>query len=124
MTDDADARSAADVVEEAWRFLLGDAQDLIDPETARAASAQPGLRRLFPQVSHGVIYFSGCTGLPAAHVGGQVRPRGADGLFLVRGPKGVGVLGRTWTPEEAFELVVANLPEECGPAVLGGADRV
>ncbi|WP_261992267.1 DUF6193 family natural product biosynthesis protein [Streptomyces sp. MS191] len=62
--------------------------------------------------------------MPAAHVGGQVRPRGADGRFRVRGPKGVGSVGRAGTLEEAFALVVANLPEECGPAVLGGAGRV
>ncbi|MDV9187433.1 DUF6193 family natural product biosynthesis protein [Streptomyces sp. SR27] len=28
------------------------------------------------------------------------------------------------SPEEAFALVVANLPEDSGPAVLGGAGRV
>ncbi|MFJ5830882.1 DUF6193 family natural product biosynthesis protein [Streptomyces sp. NPDC093089] len=124
MTDDADARSAADVVAEEWRFLLGDTHDLVDTETVRAAHAQPRLRVLFPLVAHGVLYFSGCTGMPAAHVGGQVYPRGADGLFRVRGPKGVGTLGRTETLEEAFALVVANLPEDSGPAVLGGAGRV
>ncbi|MEU7295263.1 DUF6193 family natural product biosynthesis protein [Streptomyces exfoliatus] len=124
MTDDADARSAADIVAEEWRFLLGGGHDLVDPETVRAAYAQPRLRQLFPLVSHGVMYFSGCTGMPAAHVGGQVQPRGTDGLFRVRGPKGLGTLGRTETLEEAFALIVANLPEECGPAVLGGAGRV
>ncbi|MEU4274614.1 DUF6193 family natural product biosynthesis protein [Streptomyces tanashiensis] len=124
MTDDADARSAADLVAEEWRFLLGAGHDLIDAGTVRAAYAQPRLRQLFPQVGHGVLYFSGCTGTPAAHVGGEVRPRGTDGRFLVRGPKGVGTLGRTETLEEAFAPVVANLPEECGPAVLGGAGRV
>ncbi|WP_329620017.1 DUF6193 family natural product biosynthesis protein [Streptomyces sp. NBC_01255] len=124
MTDDADARSAADIVAEEWRFLLGESHDLVDAKTVRAAYAQPRLRQLFPLVSHGVMYFSGCTGMPAAHVGGQVYPRGADGRFWVRGPKGVGTVGRTETLEEAFALVVANLPEECGPAAFGGAGRV
>ncbi|MFE2231276.1 DUF6193 family natural product biosynthesis protein [Streptomyces sp. NPDC059442] len=124
MTDNADARSAAEIVDEEWRLLLGGSHDLIDGETVRAASAQPRLRRLFPLVSHGVMYFSGCTGMPAAHVGGQVCPRGTDGRFRVRGPRGVRTLGRAETLEEAFALVVANLPEECGPAVLGGAGRV
>ncbi|MEU4061587.1 DUF6193 family natural product biosynthesis protein [Streptomyces wedmorensis] len=124
MTGDADARSAADIVAEEWRFLLGGGHDLVDTETVRGAYAQPRLRQLFPLVSHGVVYFSGRTGMPAAHVGGQVQPRGDDGRFRVRGPKGVGILGRTETLEEAFALVVANLPEECGPAVLGGAGRV
>ncbi|MEU0405197.1 DUF6193 family natural product biosynthesis protein [Streptomyces sp. NPDC006197] len=119
MTDDTDARSAADVVAEEWRLLLGGSHDLIDAETVRAAYAQPQLRQLFPLVSHGVMYFSGRAGMPAAHVGGQVYPRGPDGRFWVRGPKGVGTVGRTETLEEAFALVVANLPEGRGPAVLG-----
>ncbi|KQX50769.1 MULTISPECIES: DUF6193 family natural product biosynthesis protein [unclassified Streptomyces] len=124
MTDDTDTRSAAEAVAGEWRSLLAGSQDLVDAETVRAAHAQPLLRQLFPLVSHGVMYFSGCTGMPAAHVGGQVHPRGADGRFRVAGPKGVGTLGRAETLEEAFALVVANLPEGCGPAVLGGAGRV
>ncbi|MFD3534097.1 DUF6193 family natural product biosynthesis protein [Streptomyces sp. NPDC058664] len=124
MTDNADARSAAEIVAGEWRFLLDGSHDLIDAETVRAAHAQPRLRQLLPLVSHGVMYFSGCTGMPVAHVGGQVCPRGADGRFRVRGPKGVGTIGRAETLEEAFALVVAGLPEECGPAALGGAGRV
>ncbi|MFJ8660609.1 DUF6193 family natural product biosynthesis protein [Streptomyces sp. NPDC093795] len=124
MTDDADTRSAAEIVAGEWRFLLGAGHDLIDTETVRAAHALPRLRQLFPLVSHGVMYFSGCTGMPAAHVGGQVHPRGADGRYRVAGPKGVGTLGRAETLDEAFALVVGNLPEECGPAALGGAGRV
>ena len=61
-----------------------------------------------------------CTRLPAAHVGGQVYPLG-DGRFRVRGPLGVGALGVVGTPEEAFGLVVAALPEDCGPAIDGTA---
>ncbi|MEU9295221.1 DUF6193 family natural product biosynthesis protein [Streptomyces sp. NPDC048266] len=61
-------------------------------ETVRAAHARP--RRLFPLVSHGVVYFGSCTGMPAVHVGGQVHPQGADGRYRVAGPKGVGTLGR------------------------------
>ncbi|MFD9034701.1 DUF6193 family natural product biosynthesis protein [Streptomyces sp. NPDC059567] len=121
MTDNGDARNAAEIVAEEWRYLLGGDQDLIDVETVRAAHAQPRLRQLFPLVSHGVMYFSGCTGMPAVHVGGQVYPRGDDGRFWVRGPKGVGTLGRAETLEEAFELVVRFLPDDSGPAVLGSA---
>ncbi|MEV6246786.1 DUF6193 family natural product biosynthesis protein [Streptomyces sp. NPDC051742] len=124
MTDDAEARRAAEIVAGEWRFLLGGSHDLIDAETVRAAHAQPRLRQLFPLAGHGVMYFSGRTGMPAVHVGGQVCPRGADGRFRVRGPKGVGTLGRAETLVDAFALVVAHLPEECGPAVPGGADRV
>ncbi|MER6098888.1 DUF6193 family natural product biosynthesis protein [Streptomyces sp. NPDC001728] len=124
MTHDADAPSAAETVAGEWRLLLDGSHGLIDTDTVRAAHAQPRLRQLFPLISHGVMYFSGCTGMPAAHLGGQVHPRGADGRFRVAGPKGVGTLGRAETLQEAFALVVAHLPEECGPAVLGGAGRV
>ncbi|ATW50354.1 hypothetical protein CGZ69_23155 [Streptomyces peucetius subsp. caesius ATCC 27952] len=124
MTDAADAQSAAEVMAGEWRHLLEGSQGLIDTETVRAAYAQPQLRQVFPMVSHGVMYFSRCTGLPAAHVGGQVHPRGIDGRFWVRGPMGVGTIGRAKTLEEAFALVAANLPEGCGPAILGTAEDV
>ncbi|ALC21054.1 UNVERIFIED_CONTAM: hypothetical protein RKD43_004468 [Streptomyces graminofaciens] len=32
---------------------------------------------------------------------------------------GIGAVGRAETLEEAFALVAANLPERCGPAILG-----
>ncbi|MGW6420064.1 DUF6193 family natural product biosynthesis protein [Streptomyces sp. NPDC055055] len=124
MTDDADTRSAAEIVAGAWRLLLDGGHDLIDTETVRAAHAWPRLRQLFPLVSHGVMYFSSRTGMPAVHVGGQVHPRGADGRYRVAGPKGVGTLDRAETLDQAFALVAGNLPDECGPAVLGGAGQV
>ncbi|MFF8275779.1 DUF6193 family natural product biosynthesis protein [Streptomyces lateritius] len=34
----------------------------------------------------------------------------------MRGPKGGGTVGRAETREEAFALVVAHLPDECGSA--------
>jgi hypothetical protein len=119
VTDAAGAQSAAEIVARQWRYLLEGNQDMIDTETVRAAFAQPRLRQLFPMVSHGVMYFSRCTGMPAAHVGGQVCPRGADERFWVRGPMGIGTVGRAETLEEAFALVAADLPERCGPAVVG-----
>ncbi|WP_373299892.1 DUF6193 family natural product biosynthesis protein [Streptomyces xantholiticus] len=36
----------------------------------------------------------------------------------------MGSLGEVDTLEQAFALVVANLPEGCGPAVIGTADDV
>ncbi|MFD7506090.1 DUF6193 family natural product biosynthesis protein [Streptomyces sp. NPDC059850] len=120
MTNDDSARSAADTVAAQWRLFLDGAEGMVDPAMARAAHAQPRLRELFPGVSHGTMFFSRCTGLPAAHVGGQVSPTG-DGRFRVRGPLGGATLGVADTSEEAFELVVANLPEGCGPAIEGTA---
>lgn len=120
MSNDENAQNAADIVAAQWQVFLGGAEGLVDPAMARAAYAQPRLRVLFPGVSHGVMFFSRCTGLPAAHVGGQVYPL-ADGRFRVRGPLGVGTLGVVVTPEEAFALVVTALSEDCGPAIDGTA---
>ncbi|MFF7648965.1 DUF6193 family natural product biosynthesis protein [Streptomyces sp. NPDC007983] len=120
MTKDDDSRTAADIVAAQWRLFLDGAEGMVDPAMARAAHEQPRLRELFPGVSHGVMFFSRCTGFPAAHVGGQVSPEGAR-RFRVRGPLGGATLGVVDTPEEAFELVVANLPEGCGPAIEGTA---
>ncbi|SED79532.1 DUF6193 family natural product biosynthesis protein [Streptomyces sp. TLI_105] len=106
-----------------WHRLLEDDGDIVDPETVRAAYAQPRLRQLFPGVSHGVVFFSRCTGSPAAQVGGQVYPR-HEGRIRVRGPLGVGTLGEVDTLDEAFALVVGSLPEGCGPAVPGDANEV
>ncbi|MCX4819178.1 DUF6193 family natural product biosynthesis protein [Streptomyces sp. NBC_01142] len=110
--------SAADIVAAQWRCFLEGCEGLVDPAMARAAYAQPRLRELYPGVSHGIMFFSRYTGLPAAQVGGYVYPR-ADGTFWVRGPLGVGTLGEVDTLEEAFALVVDSLPEDCGPAIEG-----
>ncbi|MFE5592623.1 DUF6193 family natural product biosynthesis protein [Streptomyces sp. NPDC056549] len=123
MTNDEQDRAAAELVAAQWSRLLEDDGEIVDPATVRAAHAQPRLRQLFPGVSHGVMFFSRCTGFPAAQVGGQVYPR-REGRVWVRGPLGVGTLGEVDTLEEAFALVVSSLPEGCGPAVLGDANEV
>lgn len=118
MTSD-ESSAAADLVAAEWRFYTEEAQDLVDPGMARAAYAQPRLRELFPRVSHGVMYFSRCTGLPAARVGGQVYTS-APGQYWVRNPEGKSI-GETDSLDVAFDLVVRTLPEDSGPAVLGTA---
>lgn len=40
---------------------------------------------------------------------------------MIRLSDGV-TLGETETVEEAVKLIVANLPEGCGPAIIGTAD--
>ncbi|MGW6572996.1 DUF6193 family natural product biosynthesis protein [Streptomyces sp. NPDC054945] len=120
MTDDATDQSAADIVAAEWQYLLEEGAEWVDRAMVRAAHAQPRLRELYPRVSHGIVFFSRCTGLPAAHVGGQVHPM-EDGRFWVRGPVGQGTLGEVATLEEAFALLAAGLPDNCGPAVDGTA---
>ncbi|MFD4143431.1 DUF6193 family natural product biosynthesis protein [Streptomyces sp. NPDC058572] len=112
--------TAADIVAAEWRYYFEDAEGLVDAATVRAAYAQPRLRELYPAVSHGIMFFSRCTGLPAARVGGQVYYL-EDGRFRVRGPGSTGTLGVVDTLEEAFALVVDSLPEDCGPAIEGTA---
>ncbi|HET6357136.1 DUF6193 family natural product biosynthesis protein [Streptomyces sp.] len=112
--------TTAEAVATQWRQLMEAGESLVDPAMVRAAYAQPRLRELSPGVSHGVMFFSRGTGPSATRVGGYVYPR-EGGRFWVRGPLGVGTLGEVDTLDEAFALVVAGLPEHCGPAVHGTA---
>ncbi|MFD4143428.1 DUF6193 family natural product biosynthesis protein [Streptomyces sp. NPDC058572] len=112
---------ATDIVDAEWQSMLAYDDDLIDSATVRAAYAQPRLRELFPFVSHGTLYLSRCTGLPGSFV--PVVYSLVGGGFQVHAPS-VGSLGEVDTVEKAYALVAANLPEGCGPAVIGTADDV
>lgn len=104
-----------------WLSILAYDDELIDSRAVRAAYAQPRLRELFPSVSHGTLYLSRCTGYPGSFV--PVVYRLVGGGFKVRA-RSIGSLGEVDTVEEAYALVVANLPEGCGPAIIGTADDV
>ncbi|MEV7871383.1 DUF6193 family natural product biosynthesis protein [Streptomyces sp. NPDC088124] len=92
-----------------------------DLDVAEAASAQPRLRALFP--SHGTLAFRRATrgtwplhNLPSIATGDPGYNVYASDYELI---------GKTNTPQEAAALVVAHLPENCGPALEGlwpGAD--
>ncbi|MEU1893136.1 DUF6193 family natural product biosynthesis protein [Streptomyces pristinaespiralis] len=116
-----DAGEAARIVAEEWQQILAYDADLVAPAMVRAAYAEPRLRQLFPMVSHGVLFLSRCTKFPAAHVPAVYRK--VEGGYTVIA-HGVGSIGEVDTLAEAFALVVANLPEGCGPAVIGTADDV
>ncbi len=121
MTDSENSLKAAEIVTERWEEFLGFGGDVIDPAMVRAAYAEPRLRVLLPGVSHGILCLSRCTGYPASQDVPLVYPLAAGG-FQVTGRGGEGVLGEVATLAEAFAMVVANLPEGCGPAVLGTKD--
>ncbi|WP_406303169.1 DUF6193 family natural product biosynthesis protein [Streptomyces sp. NBC_00885] len=121
MTNDETSRDAADIVSAKWQTVLAYADHKINPATTRAAYAQPRLRELFPVVSHGVLYLNRCTGFPAPADVPVVYRLSGGGFQVVRESDGVN-LGEPTTLEEAFALVVANLPEGCGPAIIGTAD--
>ncbi|ATW50353.1 DUF6193 family natural product biosynthesis protein [Streptomyces peucetius] len=121
MTHGNEAEEAARVVAAEWQQVLAYGNDLVDPAVPRAAYAQPRLRELHPAVSHGTLFLSRCTKLPGSFV--PVVYRKVEGGYQVDA-HGIGSLGEVDTVEEAFALVVANLPEGCGPAVIGTADDV
>ncbi|MEU0398859.1 DUF6193 family natural product biosynthesis protein [Streptomyces sp. NPDC006197] len=113
-------REAAEIVAAEWRRVLGMSERRIDPAIPRAAHARPELRELFPMVSHGALYFSRCTQYPWTHDVAALFPR--PGGFHVFRHSDKTVLGEPDTVEEAVRLIVANLPDGCGPAVDGTPD--
>lgn len=112
---------AAEIVAAQWQQVLAYDESVVDSVMVRAAYAQPRLRELHPAVSHGTLFLSRCTKLPGSFV--PVVYRKVEGGYQVDA-HGIGSLGEVDTVEEAFALVVANLPEGCGPAVISTADDV
>jgi hypothetical protein len=116
---EAEAYERGAEVEERWRSYIS---GIGVPELApfvEAASRRPQLRRLFPYTSLNMFCFSRCTGYPFTLDTPFVRPV-KKGWYEVVSSSGV-VLGRGGA-EAAAELVVANLPPGCGPAMPGTAD--
>ncbi len=86
-----------------------------------SASRRPQLRQLFPYISYNRLCFSRCTGYPFTTDTPYVQML-LDGRYKVVSASGddLGCVDE----EEAADLVVANLPEGCGPAVPGTADNM
>ncbi|MFH8471458.1 DUF6193 family natural product biosynthesis protein [Streptomyces sp. NPDC018000] len=121
MTANEAHTQAAEIVAEKWKAILDFEDDLINPAMPRAAYADPRLRELFPLVSHGALYLSRCTRFPWDQDVGTLFPRAGGGFMVIRQSDGT-ILGEPETVEEAVALIVANLPEGCGPAIDGTAD--
>lgn len=130
----AHERGPADAVAVQWEHVraqmrepMGDRQFELGIRVADAAYAEPRLRQLFPFVSHWVLCFSRCTGSPFTFdvpCIGYVLP---EGSYQVRQPGWTDdrvVLGHATTAADAVTLVVANLPDGCGPAVEGTRDDI
>ncbi len=107
-------------VEKTWRLMLEQHPDARrgNPAAIEAAYAEPRLRALFPWPSHGALHFFRNTRYPWRDdlpfiVGGAE--------CIVYAPRGEStcVLGQSLTPQEAAALVVAHLPDDCGPAFEG-----
>ncbi|HEV2345635.1 MAG TPA: DUF6193 family natural product biosynthesis protein [Actinocrinis sp.] len=120
---------SADAVTVKWRRLLEHLrQDMDRLELARsvlalaeAAFDEPKLRQLYPFTSHWSLHFTTCTGFPFSWDVPFVDPL-SDRRYLVSGPSRGTVVGEADTPKDAVAMVVAGLPENCGPAVAGTAD--
>ncbi|MFJ8210596.1 DUF6193 family natural product biosynthesis protein [Streptomyces sp. NPDC096033] len=108
-------------VEKTWRGILERLPGARrgEPAVIEAAYAEPRLRALFPFPSHGALSFHRNTQFPWSNdlpfIVGD-----AEGC-IVYAPRGASerVLGDSLTPQEAATLVVAHLPDDCGPAFEG-----
>ncbi|GHG43191.1 hypothetical protein Shyd_86960 [Streptomyces hydrogenans] len=108
------------VVEKTWRGMLEGHPGARrgDPAVTAAAYAEPRLRALYPFPSHGALTFHRNTQFPWSndlpYIVGDAQ------WCIVYGPLHVGgILGESLTPREAAALVVAHLPDDCGPAFEG-----
>ncbi|MCT9010270.1 DUF6193 family natural product biosynthesis protein [Streptomyces rhizosphaerihabitans] len=113
-------------VETAWASYRQTPALHVDHFLIEAAYDQPQLRALFPFHSHRSLGFSRCTEFPHTHDVPVVTP--VNGKYRVtwwrtRGPHdGPAGIGEADNPQDAVALVVAHLPPECGPAVVGTAE--
>jgi hypothetical protein len=109
-------------VETSWAQLRCRARvpdDLRLESFIEIAWAHPALRVLFPYTNYFALCFSRCTGYPYSGDCPAVVPT-VEGRFAVLNPRG-SLLGEG-SAAEALDLVVRNLPVNCGPAVKGTAD--
>ncbi|MEU6891979.1 DUF6193 family natural product biosynthesis protein [Streptomyces sp. NPDC046557] len=115
-------RGAADAVEARWQRMPLTwrlVRDRAESKTLSqgvlsllaAASAEPGLRRLYPFTKQWTLWFSSRTSPPFNVDVPAVEPL-PDGRFRVRGPRAAQLLGETDTAEAAIALVVAHLPPD------------
>ncbi|WP_432114337.1 DUF6193 family natural product biosynthesis protein [Streptomyces sp. S1] len=109
------------VVEKTWRLMLEGHPTARqgEPAVTAAAHAEPRLRVLFPFPSHGALTFHRNTHFPWSNdlpfIVGDARSCTVYAP-LRESPR---VLGESLTPAEAAALVVAHLPDDCGPAYEG-----
>lgn len=131
----AHERGPSEAVTVMWGLVRAQMRELIDGQSfelgirvADAAYAEPRLRELFPFTSHWVLCLSRCTGSPHSSdvpcIGYVLEKQ----RYQVRWPGWYDldrlVIGEAATAEEAVALVIANLPDGCGPAVAGTRDEV
>lgn len=108
-------------VEQKWQSLLESLPEMY-PELndfVQEASQRPRLRQLFPYTSLNTFCFSRCTGYPYTKDLPIVVPVKENAYEVIsRDGKALGSGNANW----AANIVEANLPENCGPAVTGTAE--
>jgi hypothetical protein len=115
------AHENGEEVEQKWQSLLEDIPKMFPElsEFAKEAYQRPRLRQLFPYTSHNTFRLSRCTGYPYTGDLPIVIPA-KDNRYevITRDGKALGSGNANW----AANTVEANLPENCGPAVVGTAE--
>ncbi|MEV0371090.1 DUF6193 family natural product biosynthesis protein [Streptomyces sp. NPDC050636] len=126
MTQGEVERQESDAVAIKWQRVRAASDELIDHAMVEAAYANPRLRMLFPNISHGSLHFSRCIKFPWTNDVPSIYPRSGGGFRVVRMNEPVGsnhqLAGDADSAEDAAALVVAHLPPCCGPAIDGTAD--
>lgn len=113
-----DHMSRESVVEKTWRLLLerDPSARRGDPAVIEAASAEPRLRALYPFPSHGCLTFHRNTDFPWSN---DLPFIAGEAPYKVYASGYAEILGEAATPQEAAALLVAHLPDDCGPAIEG-----
>ncbi|MFF1867718.1 DUF6193 family natural product biosynthesis protein [Streptomyces sp. CB03911] len=109
------------VVEKTWRGIMERLPGARrgEPAVIAASYAEPRLRALFPFPGHGALTFHRNTQDPWSNdLPSIVGDAQACTVYApLRAPERI--LGESLTPQEAAALVVAHLPDDCGPAFEG-----
>lgn len=122
----SNGQSADAFVDERWRSLEGWLKSDDNPLGENLlplfleAAKRPELRQLFPFTSLHILCFSRTTGYPFSHDCPIVFCPEA-GFFTVMSSDQKTVLGEG-DAKRAADILVANLPPNCGPAIHGTAD--
>lgn len=109
------------VVEKSWRGILNRLPGARrgEPAVIEAAYAEPRLRALFPFPSHGALAFHRNTEFPWSNDLPFIVGDGQACTVYAPLHASKRVLGESLAPQDAAALVVAHLPDDCGPAFEG-----
>ncbi|MFO0905999.1 MAG: DUF6193 family natural product biosynthesis protein [Pirellulales bacterium] len=121
LADFAESFDQQTEVEDRWKLYL---KDIGYPELesiVAEAATRFELRQLFPFTSLNRLCFSRCTGYPYTRDTPHIEPI-ENGHYNVR--DAYGKLIGTGDAKLAADMLVGNLPANCGPAIRGTADTI